>query len=429
MSGVIEKSLSEVTQKVRDMAGSIAKIGDLETRTAKMEAARAELESKLQAVQQDLRRRNVDLSGTGDREVASKFRPGNLLAFLQNPNSQKLRELAAYELDICQNTYRANEEEIFRRQMSLGDARTAQRTMSTLSDSSGGVFIPDQLATMVFPGFYKNTVLAQLGATFIDPTGWPFRINVVNTLSTAGHRAEGAAPTASDLAFRQVSLRPRWCSALCIVTNQQIKYSSVSTDSLIVQDMERQVNVEMDRGCLVGDDTDNEPLGFFPQAAYTDLTINGALTLDILEQMRAKVDNADAMIPGGKFGYLFHPLAYSRLKRERIAQYSTDTLGAYVFPMMSDAKVLEAVGYPIQRTTNIPTNVGSGTQSYGAFGNWADQVVTRFGGLEVKRSTEATVGGVNLFEKDCSAFMVTVGYDTTTVRGASFCGADDINVS
>jgi Phage capsid family len=55
-------------------------------------------------------------------------------------------------------------------------------------------------------------------------------------------------------------------------------------------------------------------------------------------------------------------------------------------PIMNDAAMTNAAGYPIFSTTSIPTNLtkGSGTNlSEIFFGNWADLLIGQWGSLEI----------------------------------------------
>lgn len=431
--GTVVTTLNQITADVRKMTESAGKIEDVVKRMQAIEAANAKLSTDINGVQEQVARQSISLPGAEaiKRGVAKgQFSFGRVLTCLKFPQSSEARKMAAFEIDVINETHKRNYEEINRRNELFGDP-VIQRGMNTLTGADGGFALPEELMPELFPAFYANTVVAQAGARMMSPSGSPFKINRVSTKSTAYHHAEGVAPTSSTPQLAQVSLRQRKCGALVILTEEQVKYGTPSTDAWVQDDMAMVVNIEMDRGCLVGDDTDNEPLGLFSLASgiTTDLTVNGSLTLDKLKKFKAKLMTNNALVANGKYAYIFHPDAVSLLEQERIAQFTADTGGQYVFPNVSDAMIEKVVGYKVLSTTSIPTNVGSGTQSYGVFGNWNDFVVCRWGGLQIKRSFEATAGGVNLFETGQMAILVNTLYDAAVVRGASFATSDDVNVT
>lgn len=431
-TGKQELRLSEITADIRRMTEAAGKIENFAERTAALEAANAKLAADMTTVQEQIRRQNISLPGAEDIKRGTgkgQFDFGKLLMCLRFPNSQEVQKLAAFELDVMKQTAKRNEEELQRRNALFGEPAISTRGMNTLTGADGGFALAEELMPEVFPAFYAQTVIAEAGARFISPSGWPFRINRVATKSTAYNHAEGVAPTASTPQLAQITMRPRKTSTMVIMTDEQLKYGTPSTDSWVQDDMAMVTNIEVDRGCLVGDDTDNEPLGLFLQGNSSDLTVNGDLTLYQLKRFKAKLMSNNALVNGGKFAYIFHPDAVSLLEQERIAQYSGDTGGVYVFDGVANAAIEAKVGYKVLHTTSIPTTVGSGSQSYGVFGNFNDFLVARWGGIQIKRSYEATAGSTNLFETDSMAIKISTLYDCAIVRGSSFATSDDVDVS
>ena len=79
--------------------------------------------------------------------------------------------------------------------------------MTTLTDSTGGFLIAEEVAAMFYNNFRAQTIRGKLGVTEVTPGGIPFRMNKKTGNTTAYRRGETSSVAASDIAFGQRRLR------------------------------------------------------------------------------------------------------------------------------------------------------------------------------------------------------------------------------
>jgi HK97 family phage major capsid protein len=160
----------------------------------------------------------------------------------------------------------------------ISGAKTAEikAALSEGTDSAGGFSIP----TTVLPEFIDRlraaTRFIEAGAQTIMLDGLRTRIMRIENDPTAGWRAENAAVTESDPTFGAVDFVPKSLAVLVKVSVELLQ-DSVNVGAALEQAMIGALSVELDRACLFGSGTGNQPTGLFTVAGNTvSLGANGA---------------------------------------------------------------------------------------------------------------------------------------------------------
>jgi len=305
-------------------------------------------------------------------------------------------------------------------------AEQLQRDMGTTPGSAGGNLVPPvYLATMI-EMLRAESVAIQLGATMMDGlTSSPVEMARQDSGATAYWVAENAAITKSQAGFSLLSLTPKQCSALTPLSNRLIKMSNPGAEGVVQRDIATALALAIDLAALRGSGVGNEPLGIANTPSIGTKAIGadgGPLTYDVMLDMEGVVEDANAL--RGRTGYAFNPKAKRILKKQKVAQYSGDTGGAFVIMPMSDANLRDALGHDFRSTTQIPTNLtkGSGsnlTEVY--FGNWTELLIASWGGLEIAMSNQTS----DAFEKNQTWIRAIKETDIALRHAASFCLCND----
>lgn len=268
------------------------------------------------------------------------------------------------------------------------------KVMASTPGSSGGYLIPPQAITQIIELLRAESVVIRAGATVMtDLNGFPVEIPKQDGGATGYWVAENSAITASDLTIGQLTMSPKQASVLVKLSNRLLRNSNPGAEGLIRSDIAIALSLLIDLAALRGTGASNQPTGIINISGIGDLNLgaNGARANFVdMDKLAGVVEDAKAL--RGNLAYVMHPKAKRLLKQERIAQFSTQTLGQYVLLPMSDTMLGDALGYPFFTTTQLPTDLtkGSGTNLTELFfGNWRELLIGQWGGMEIATSNVA----------------------------------------
>lgn len=300
------------------------------------------------------------------------------------------------------------------------------KAMGTGTGTGGGYLIPSQVLGDVIELQRANTVVIGLGATLItDLTGSPAEMPKQTGGATAYWTEENESITPSGLTFGQISLVPKAATALVKLSNRLLSMSSPAVESMIRRDIAFALALLIDGAALRGAGTKNEPLGIVNTSGINTVVIDtngGTFTLDHAADMEGTLEDANAL--AGSLGFSMHGKVKRKLKKQKVAQFSGDTAGAYIMLPMSDSNLIDLLGYNLKTTTQIPTNLtrGSGTNlSEVIFGNWQELIIGQWGGLEIMASSETS----DAFQKNQTWIRIIQEIDIALRHPESFCLIND----
>ncbi len=264
--------------------------------------------------------------------------------------------------------------------------------------SGGGYIVPLQALTEFIGLLYANTTVIAAGARVLpDLIGSP--VYVPRQLTSANVGWIGQNPTGgipkSEPSFGNIVLTPKTMAARAQYSNLLAILSNPNIEQIIRNDFARIAALELDRVVLRGGAL-SEPVGLANMAQIPTLALGtdgDYFDWNTAVECEGMLEDANALVPGGKFGFVLPPVVKRRLKMTRIPQWQGDTGGTYVVPpVISDRQLAEMLGYPFFTTTQIPKNLMKNagtnlTEVY--FANWADVLIGMWGGLEILASNIA----------------------------------------
>lgn len=313
------------------------------------------------------------------------------------------------------------------------ETRNRRKIQSASDDALGGFLVPVQILDDFIELFRANTVVREAGATVLtNLTGSPVELPKQTGGATAFWVSENGAITSSDMTLGQVALQPRSLGALVKLSNRVLRLSSPGIEAIVRDDLSRVMALALDLAALRGDGANGQPLGIAETANISTIEISdpdgGDFTFFQADRMRQElaIKNAER----GRLAFVSHPAAWGKMRRERIAQFSGDTGGAYVILPLTDEQMRAHLGFPFFQTTQIPTNLTKGTSSTLTevyLANWAELLIGIWTNMEFLASNQAGDATGGAFASNQTWLRVIMEVDVAVRHPESFVLANDAN--
>ncbi len=293
----------------------------------------------------------------------------------------------------------------------LGDQGLSM-AISTAS-GSGGALIPQNMQNEVIELLRDRTIVRKLGARSVPLPNGNMSMPRMAGGATAGYVGEGKDVIATGGNFDDVKLSAKTMIALVPISNQLIGRSGFNTEQLILGDILAAIATREDKAFLRDDGTGDTPKGMKHAATLANRLVpweGTAITLttidEYLDSLILMHMNSNSQMQ--KCGWGLSNRSYMRLFGLR------DGNGNKVYPEMSVGMLK---GYPIERTTAIPANLGAGgNESEIYFCDFNDVVIGEDGTMMVDFSKEATYKDaegnlVSAFTRNQSLIRVVTEHD------------------
>ena len=261
------------------------------------------------------------------------------------------------------------------------------KTLSTLSSGAGGYAVPTVLSNEFIDWLYPQSVFLAGNPTMVDLSAGNLNITGGNASSTASYRAENANIAYSDASFRQVALVAKNLAAITAMTNELIGRSPMAIDTFVQSDLRRAFLTTMDLALQRGDGTSNTPTGIrnAVSSTYRIAAVNN--TAPSPEDVEDELRRILLLVMNSNMG-LERP-AWQMAPRTFLFLESLRNIdGSKAFPEVAN-KMLK--GFPIIMSTQIPINLGGGTdESEISFTNFGHVLFGDTKAMTLAVSREAT---------------------------------------
>ena len=271
--------------------------------------------------------------------------------------------------------------------------------ISSLVEEDGVETISEDLMDILRP-IRDSLVMVKAGATFL--TGLKGNIGIP-AYSGSSVTWEGEADPAQNGkgTFTKVELSPKRLTAYLDITKQFLAQDTLSTDTMLTDDLSRAVAVKLQATILGNDEASaNKPDGFFTDPTYV---VSGEASLANMIALETAVPVDEALV---------NNLAY--ITSVKGAGILKGTLKA---ASVAEGFLLEnglSNGYPVLATSGMVSGLQDGDEEGIIFGNWADFVIGQWGALDITVDpySQATNGVVRL--------VVNAYFDAKARRPESF---------
>ncbi|HGE8284241.1 TPA: phage major capsid protein [Serratia marcescens] len=259
--------------------------------------------------------------------------------------------------------------------------------ISTAADS-GGALVPQNMHSEVIELLSARTIVRKLGARSMPLPNGNMSLPKMSGGAQAHYIGEGKAAKSSESKFGDVKLSAKTMIALVPISNQLIGRAGFNVEQLVLEDILTAIAVREDKAFMRDDGSSDTPKGMKAVATTAGRTIKwtGDPVLDAIDQyldniMLMAMDSNSNMI---KCGWGMSNRSYMKLYGLR------DGNGNKVYPEMGLARPM-LKGYPIERTSAIPQNLGAGSnESEIYFADFNDVVIGEDGIMKIDFSKEAT---------------------------------------
>ena len=342
--------------------------------------------------------------GLSDKEIR-QFSIMRAIRSLADPNNQKLREAAKFELEVSAAAAAFAKKDA-RGIMIPYDILSAKgMTVGTAAD--GGNLVGSDFRPQSFIEILRNKmVLNGAGAQILSGLSSDVTIPKQTGAATAYHVAEDGSPSASKPAIGQLALSPKTLAAYTDISRKLMIQSSMDVENMVKSDLAAVIALAVDYYALYGTGSSNQPTGLKAVlAAYNSASQEknfAAATPTFAEvvDMESKIGALNADVE--TMSYLFNASMRGSLKtKEKSSGYP-------VFLLENG----EMNGYK----TNCSNQIASGDIW---LGNWSDLIIGFFSGIDlmVDPYSLSTSGAVRV-----TAFQ---DYDVGARHEGSFCRGND----
>jgi HK97 family phage major capsid protein len=307
--------------------------------------------------------------------------------------------------------------------------------MSSGDDAAGAYLISPETDPTPITSLRPETVVLKAGARVVTPKGAPYRVPEITAGVSGGWIDNNAAPSETKPATALKQMQPRKYGMLVKCDRSLLSMADPSIEPYIREDLTLKQAEVIDLACLTGTGASGQPKGLL---VYSEMLVGGSQVVAIgtnggdptfkkLADLIGKLEDANAL--RGKLAMVSHPKTRRVVKKEMVAQFSGDTGGVFRLPMspiLSDAALAQAIGYEWLVTTQLPITNTKGTASDCSpivFGNWADLLVARWGGSEIRPLFERGA------EYDQVWFVLFFQMDVLRLRTESFVAIRDARVN
>jgi HK97 family phage major capsid protein len=262
----------------------------------------------------------------------------------------------------------------------------ANQNMQT--GAAGGFLVPEDVAAEVIELLRPASVVMSLQPQILPMPNANLTMNRLASGASAGYIGEQQNVPATNIQHGQLRLTAKKLAALIPVSNDLLRAASTAYDRLVRDDMLTALGMRMDWAFIRGSGTEYIPRGLRFQNVGTAFESTHILTMTAspnlvnvttdLGRLELALQGQD--VPMTRCGWLMAPRSAMYLQNLR------DGNGNLAFPEMANGLLR---GKPFRLTTQIPVNLGSGSDSEIILADFSQIVVGEHMGIEIAMSTEA----------------------------------------
>lgn len=256
------------------------------------------------------------------------------------------------------------------------------------SGPEGGFLIPEDVSGEVIELLRPMSVVTAMGPRIVPMPNGNMTMNRRASGASFEYGGEQTDAPATGVTFGQVRLSAKKLRGIIPMSNDLLRSASTAVDRLVRDDAVEDAAQIQDRFFLRGVGTEYAPKGLRYQAVGTSFASTHILTMTASPDVQ-KVDNdlgrlelalGNANLPYSGAHWVMSP---------RTAMYLTnlrDGNGNKVYPEMSDGMLRKK---PVHTTTEIPDNLGGGTESEIGLVHPSHVIVGEHMGIEIAMSSQA----------------------------------------
>ena len=282
---------------------------------------------------------------------------------------------------------------------------TLARALASGDGTAGGFLVPEQYSAELIELLRPLAVVRRLGATVLPMPGGTLTVPKITGGASAEYVGENQNIGKTEPKFGQLRLTARKLAAVVPISNDLIRFSSPQADAVVRDDVVSAMAQREDAAFIRDDGTGNAPKGLrYWALAANVIAANGTVNLTNVTTDLGKLvlglrnSNVRMIRPG----WLFSP------RTEHYLMTIRDGNGNFAF--REDMLAGRLWGYPFGVTTQIPDNLGGGSDESEIYlVDMADSVIAESTNLIIDVSSEAAY-------HDGSSVVSAFSLDQTVIR-------------
>jgi len=314
-----------------------------------------------------------------------------------------VRALAASKRDEYQRLGQTTQERAIKIAREIHKDDMVAKALELQDFASGGALVSEETYPGVIELLRARQVVRSLNPTIIPMVNGATSIAKITGGATAAYLGEMSYVGASGETTGNVNFRERKLGCLVPVSNDLLRVPSANANQTVMDDLRSAMGEKSDWAFMRGDGTAYVPVGI-ENLAGTTFDANGTVNLanvttDLGQAVLYLYEGNSRMI---RPGWLFAPRTWMYLMTVR------DGNGNYAF--REEMLTGKLWGWPFGFTTQIPTNLGTGTDESKLYVcDFADLVIAESMSIEIVTSSEAAY-------YDGSAVRAAFSEDSTVIR-------------
>lgn len=262
----------------------------------------------------------------------------------------------------------------------------AQQTAGT--GAQGGFLVPEDVSGEIIELLRPASVVMSFEPRIVPMPSGNITMNRIAIGTNATYIGERGPIGATGMQLGQVKLSSKKLAALVPISNDLLKTASTAADALVRDDLILSLATRADLAFIRGAGTQFSPLGMRNQllgSAFeatnilaANATVNLVNVTTDLGRLELALMNANVMMT--RPGWIMAPRTMMFLMNLR------DGNGNKAFPEVENGMLR---GKPVRATTNVPINLGGGTESEIYLADFVHVLIGEEHGIEFAVSTDA----------------------------------------
>lgn len=266
----------------------------------------------------------------------------------------------------------------------LGDQVVKSLEAGTFT--SGGFMVPPEFLPDIIDLLRSRSIVRRAGPRILPMDSGTLTLRRQTQASTATYIGESEDITKTQPAGGQIVMTAKKLAAIVPISNDLLTYtSSPAADEFVRDDLIQVIAIREDQAFLRDDGLENKPKGIRFWAAVSNVSAtNGTSATNIEEDFKDLINDLEGNdVPMIRPVWFMNPRSKNHLVNLR------DANGNLIFPEVRGANPT-MYGWPVFVSTNIPVNLGAGTESEIYFVDMNDAVIGEASGLIIAVDSSAS---------------------------------------
>lgn len=282
------------------------------------------------------------------------------------------------------------------------DDDVVTRALAATDEVAGGFLVKEEISEDLIDLLTPKSVIRSLGPTTVPLDSGTLSIPKLTAGAAGGWIGENTNVPATQQAFGSIKLVARKYGSLVPISNDLLRRGGSKVDALVRNDLARDIRVKTDLAYIRGDGTAGQPMGLKSLQGQT-FAANGTVSvanttddlgtcLQLLGDANVDFDNPGWVMEWRTWRYLIT----ARDGNNNLVWADEMARGTLM-------------GFPFRVTSQIPRNLGGGTETELYFANFTDVVIGDATQILLDVSAEAAY-------HDGSNVVAAFSLDQTVVR-------------